>query len=254
MIISLMRACHMKKFSKKLKKYHKILLFFILVSVSSMLTSGCLSMQLSEIRTDITELKKELETANQQNKELNEKIRQLHKELDELEESVQAGHIDIQEIMTEIAAIKEKLGLEITRSIKPRAEEKKIDKPETAEDYYKKAYEKYKLKKYNQAVEEFKDFMEKFPESGFVDVAQFWLGECYYEQGDWAKALEEYMKVIRLYPFGSEVPDAYLKLGLCYLEQNNKAKALENFQVVVDIFPHSKAAPLAKEKIRQLKQ
>jgi tol-pal system protein YbgF len=249
-----MCSCLMKQLSEKKKKYHKILLFIILISISGILTSGCLSMQLSEIRTDITELKKELETANQQNKELNEKIAQLRRDLDELEQSAQAGHIDIQEIITELATIKEKLGLEITRSIRPRAEEKKIDKPETAEDYYKKAYEKYRLKKYDQAIEEFKSFMEKFPGSGFVDVAQFWLGECYYAQGDWSKAIEEYMKVIRLYPFSSKVPDAYLKLGLCYLEQDNKVKALENFQVVVDIFPHSKAAPIAQEKIRQLKQ
>jgi tol-pal system protein YbgF len=244
----------MKKIYSNQKKYYKILLMLVLVSISSLLTYGCISTQLNEIRTDISEVKKELETTKQQNRELNEKIRQLNGQLDELEKKMQLGQIDFEEIILELTKIKEKLGLEITKSIKPRVEEQRIEKPETAEDFYKAAYEKYRLKRYDQAAEEFKNFMEKFPNSGFIDIVQFWLGECYYAQRDWPKAIEEYMKLIRLYPFGSKVPEGYLKLGLCHLEQNNKAKALEYFQVIVDIFPHSKVAPIAQEKIRLLKQ
>ena len=215
---------------------------------------GCISTHLNKIRQDISQLQREIVSLKQENQELNQKISNLQIALDDLERRIAKDQISSEEVWKELARIRESLGLK--PSAPPQREVKKavVAPPETASDFYSLAYEKFRHMDYTEAIKEFRTFINRFPESELIDIAHFWLGECYYALEDWSTAVAEYERLIKLYPFGNKVPDAYLKLGYCHLNQNDKLKALKNFQMVVDIFPHSKAATIAKEKISQLKQ
>lgn len=237
------------------KKYIKLLLLISFLTATAILFPSCLSTHLRMIREDISEIQKELESIQQENQELNQKVIDIKNNLEELEKRIQEGRINLEEVKNELAMIREKLGLGAYTLPQVEAKgETFLGPARTPEDFYRLSYEKFKKRNYAQAIKEFKTFIERFPDSELISLSQFWLGECYYAQGDWSKAIAEYRKLITLYPFGRKVPDAYLKIGYCYLNLDDKSKALENLQIVVDIFPHSEAASIAKEKIRQLKQ
>jgi tetratricopeptide (TPR) repeat protein len=68
----------------------------------------------------------------------------------------------------------------------------------------------------------------RHPDSEYAGNAQYWIGECYYTQRDYARALEAFNKVIERYPKGQKVPDALLKVGFSLTALTTCARALRD--------------------------
>ena len=56
--------------------------------------------------------------------------------------------------------------------------------------------------------------MRTFPRTDLADDAQWYIGECYQQDGKFAEAVDAYNRVITNYPKGDRVPDAYYKRGI----------------------------------------
>lgn len=93
---------------------------------------------------------------------------------------------------------------------------------------YKAALLAYKKKQFNTAIQAFRAVLNTpFPHS-LKDNAQYWIGECYYTQGNYGEALTEFKQVPLLYPKGNKVVHAQIKMAYCYahLGQREQARAL----------------------------
>ncbi|MDE0032969.1 MAG: tol-pal system protein YbgF [Deltaproteobacteria bacterium] len=105
---------------------------------------------------------------------------------------------------------------------------------------------------YSGAIEQFKKFLEKHPDSNLADNAQYWIGESYYALQNFDQAIVEFDLVRKDYPKSDKVPAAWLKIGYSFAELGNRVDARLFLQEVISRFPQSKEAEKAQDKIRSL--
>jgi tol-pal system protein YbgF len=118
-----------------------------------------------------------------------------------------------------------------------------------AGDDYRAAVELVKAAKYEAALAALRSFIVKYPRHDFADNAQYWIGEAYYAQKDFARGLIEFRKVVEVYPRGNKVPDALLKVGYCYQALGQAEKARAMLEQVVTLYPKSEPATLAARRL-----
>ncbi len=137
----------------------------------------------------------------------------------------------------------------------------------SAEETYQAAAADLSRGRYPLAVQGFREFLRRYPDSALADSAQYGIGEAYFSmaratagQGqaersrrDWEQAVLEFRKVSANYPRGSKVPTALYKEALALGELKQTAQAQARLQYLIDNFPQSAEAPLARERLAALK-
>lgn len=69
--------------------------------------------------------------------------------------------------------------------------------------------EDYNINKdYHRAIELYEKLIERFPNSGFEDYAQYRIGDCYRYLNDIPQAIEAYNKLIEMYPHSQYILEA----------------------------------------------
>jgi tol-pal system protein YbgF len=114
---------------------------------------------------------------------------------------------------------------------------------------YNTAYLDFTRGKYDVAVTEFRQYVQRFPTSDNADNAQYWIGECYYSQGRYQDAEKEFRQVLTAYPDGNKAPSAAYKLALVYLAEKRKPEARNQFKRVVQQYSGSNEAKLAQARL-----
>lgn len=104
----------------------------------------------------------------------------------------------------------------------------------------------------DRAIQVFRDFLRKRPESPYVPNAHYWIGDCYYVLGDYYQAILKFNDVRQQYPRSDRAAPALLKIGLAFLEMGNKGEARLAFQKVVNDYPSLPEAAKAREKLQAL--
>jgi tol-pal system protein YbgF len=121
------------------------------------------------------------------------------------------------------------------------------------ETLYAAAYETFKEGKYEKARNEFSNYLKLHPRTEYSGNAQFWIGECYYNEQQYEKAILEYEKVVKEYPEGNKVPSALYKQGLAFLNLGDKASARLFLQQVIRDYPNTNQAKVARTKLIEIK-
>jgi len=101
---------------------------------------------------------------------------------------------------------------------------------------------------YQLAILGFNEYISGFPNTDRTDDAQFWIGECYYRQNDFAAAKAEYLKVVNKYPQSDKMASALYKLGKCFMELGDKTQAKKYYDQTIERFPDTAEAELAKQQ------
>jgi len=125
--------------------------------------------------------------------------------------------------------------------------------PLRAQADYQQAFNLLKQANYNQAIEAFSDYLQKYPAGKYSDNAQYWLGETYYVKRDFDNAINAYQALIDNYPESSKLAHGMLKIGFSYHELGNLQEARERLETVRDRFPGTTAARLAEDRLRTIK-
>jgi tol-pal system protein YbgF len=114
---------------------------------------------------------------------------------------------------------------------------------------YRAAVERVKAGDHAAGVAALRAFLARYPRHDFADNAQYWLGEAYYAQHDYAGALVEFRAVADTYPLGNKVPDALLKVGYCYQALGQKTKARAALEQLVTRYPKTEPAATAAKRL-----
>jgi tol-pal system protein YbgF len=128
----------------------------------------------------------------------------------------------------------------------------KEEPKEDMEGAYQQAYSTFRSGDYPAAVKQFKAFLDTYPKSEYADNAQYWIGECYYQQKDYERAILEYEKVVKQYPKGDKVASAMLKEGFAFWDLGDRLNAKLLFQKVIKQYPHSPQAEIAAKKLKTM--
>jgi tol-pal system protein YbgF len=117
---------------------------------------------------------------------------------------------------------------------------------------YESAYLDVTRGNYPLAIQGFGSYLQYYPNTELSDNAQYWIGEAYYAQNDFASAIREYQKLIDSYPKGDKVPAALLKLGFSNQTMGEEAAARAALERITKDFPKSEEARLAKDRLASL--
>ena len=118
---------------------------------------------------------------------------------------------------------------------------------------YAAAYQLFKNGHYTKAREAFQGFLAAYPTGEYSDNAQFWIGECFFNEKQYEKAILEYDNVTKKFPSSNKVPHALLKQGFSFLSLGDKASARLLLQQIIKDYPNTKQAKAARAKLQQIK-
>ena len=117
---------------------------------------------------------------------------------------------------------------------------------------YRIAYADFLAGDYNLALSGLREFLRSFPESADADDAQFYVGECLYNLGDYEAAVEEYDAVILHYSDSQYRVSAMFKKALSFLSSNQTAQGVILLQQLIRRYPDTNEARMARERLRSL--
>jgi tol-pal system protein YbgF len=103
-------------------------------------------------------------------------------------------------------------------------------------------------------IQGFDMYLRSFARTDAADDAQWYIGECQYNDGKFPAAVDAYNKVIVNFPKGDRVPDAYYKRGVAFTNMKQPDQARESFEMLIKLFPDHDAARLAKQQLTRLTQ
>ena len=117
---------------------------------------------------------------------------------------------------------------------------------------YRTAYAKWRAGDGPACVEHFQKFVKTYPTSDHADDATYWMGDCYFKQGNFSAAVLRFDDVARQYPGGNKAPDALYRQGEALLRMGHGEAASHAFQKVLRDYPDSARAPEARRQLELL--
>jgi tol-pal system protein YbgF len=114
------------------------------------------------------------------------------------------------------------------------------------------AWSDYTLGQWALCVSGFDTYLKTFPRNDRAAEAQFYIGECHYNDGKFNEAIEAYNRTIDNYPRGARIPDAYYKRGVVLERLGQLDRARESYEGAIKNFPDSEPARLSKQRLDSL--
>ncbi len=119
------------------------------------------------------------------------------------------------------------------------------------EELWSSAEKNYLEQKLNEAINDYREIVKKYPKSTKADSAQFLIASIYNnELQDFRNAITEYKKFTELFPNDYKTPKALFLIGFIY---NNQLHEIDSAKIVYEEFiakyPDDELAPSAQMEI-----
>jgi tol-pal system protein YbgF len=101
-------------------------------------------------------------------------------------------------------------------------------------------------------IDGFSTYLRNFSRTDQGDDAQWYIGECYQQDGKFTEAVDAYNRVITNFPKGDRVPDAYYKRGMALSAMGQTDRARESFEALMKSYPDHDMARMAKQQVDRL--
>ena len=129
--------------------------------------------------------------------------------------------------------------------------EVEVEKSEQAA--FDRGLAEFRAANFAAANQSFSAFLQRYPESGYLSLAYFWLGSTYFAQQDCTNAIPAYQTVTTRFPTSQKAPEALLNIASCQLDLKDKGGARETLEQLLKKYPSSVAARMGKERLTELK-
>lgn len=104
-------------------------------------------------------------------------------------------------------------------------------------------------RQYDNALRNFKDFTDVYPDHTLAANAWFWQGEAYYQLKNYVDAAVAYEQVIAKFPRSAKYPSALMKQGICLFSLGKPDVARLRLNEAIQKFPGSPEAVRAQRFI-----
>ena len=241
-------------------------LFVVLSPVLFSLTacSGVAARDTDILRSDVMMLKQENRQLRQQLAELDSlvrnktddmsgeranfatDIRQLEERVSVIEQRID----DLQQRILRMAAVVNAAGAQQASGTQAQAAAGETT-PEAASprDIFDLAYRDYTASQYQIAIEGFRDFLNRFPESSLAPEALLYIGNSYRAMKKHQEAIESFRRIIDEFPDSPLHADALYKIGDSLIESGDRSRGEVYLQTLIQKFPDTNAARLARAKL-----
>ncbi|MDE1993804.1 MAG: tol-pal system protein YbgF, partial [Rhizobiaceae bacterium] len=113
-------------------------------------------------------------------------------------------------------------------------------------DQYKVAYGHVLSGDYADAEQEFRQYIQSYPNSARAADANFWLGEALYSQGKYNDAAKTFLNAHQKYSNSEKAPTMLLRLGMSLAALDNKDTACATLREVTKRYPKAEKAVTSK--------
>lgn len=164
----------------------------------------------------------------------------LKSRVDQLNDAIHQKEYEIEDLKNQLAIRKEKIA-ELEKNLRTRSGALSSSLDVDLSDFatsYEKALQHYYSREFDAAIYLFSMLLETSPTHRLASNCQYWLGECYFGQGDYSMGLEAFQKVLA-YEESFKKDDALLMMGRCYIFLGDKQTALTMFDRLMSEFPDS---------------
>jgi tol-pal system protein YbgF len=116
---------------------------------------------------------------------------------------------------------------------------------------YQDALDDFQVRRYDSAINKFRDLIARNDNSSLADNCQYWIGECYFAMGKYYEAVAEFQKV---YTFSrsNKSSDAQLMIGIAFMKSGEKDMARAELTMLTSFNPESDSARKAQRYLRML--
>lgn len=114
--------------------------------------------------------------------------------------------------------------------------------PRGEQNAYNAALKAVRSGRINEGIRMFREFLQRYPNGRYAANADYWIGECLYQQGKYQDALSQFNTVNSSFPSHHKNADALLKAGLTLNKMGDNNGANEKFRAILASFPNSEAA------------
>lgn len=114
--------------------------------------------------------------------------------------------------------------------------------PRGEQNAYNAALKAVRSGRTNEGIRMFREFLQRYPNGRYAANADYWIGECLYQQGKYQDALSQFNTVNSSFPSHHKNADALLKAGLTLNKMGDNNGANEKFRAILASFPNSEAA------------
>jgi tol-pal system protein YbgF len=111
---------------------------------------------------------------------------------------------------------------------------------------------RFKAKEYQSAYKVFEQFLGGQPDKREAAKAQYLMGECLFNQGEYDLAILDYQKVISNYADDPHISAALLRQGMAFEKLTDKETAKVVYAKLLADHPRSREAKVARERLENL--
>lgn len=106
---------------------------------------------------------------------------------------------------------------------------------------------------FDKAALELASFVARYPGSGYVDAARFWLGNALYGLKNYRDAITHFRAMVTTAPTHPRAPEAMLAIANCQAEMKDIKAARKTLDDLIKAYPGTEAATASKERLATLK-
>ena len=178
-------------------------------------------------------------------------LNRLDRQLAFLEDKLERSQYELKKISSKVGEFE---NIKVAVYEKNKSDSLDIDNIKSKE-LYELAYSDYIGRRYDLAISEFKELLQKYPNSIFVDKALFYLGLLYKDiRNEPDSAIYYYDSLITNYKESSYTKSAILKLIDIYQSKGDYKKAYNLAKKLIDEYFASPEAKIAQDKLEELEQ
>ena len=96
-------------------------------------------------------------------------------------------------------------------------------------------------------------FTRRYPGSGYIDSARFWLGNALYGKRDYKEAISTFRALVNAAPEHPRAAEALLAVANCQVEMKDIKAARRTLDDLLKAYPKSEAAAAGRERLGSLK-
>lgn len=188
----------------------------------------------------------QLELANQI-EQLKTQLSQLRGQIDQLTNELATQQKRSRDLYTDLDARLKKLE---PTSITLDGQTVSVDRNEQSS--YDSALALFRASDFRAAVGALQSFIARYPASAYAALAQYWLGNAYYQLKDYKAAVTAQRVVVERHPDSPRAPDALLNIAASQIELNDRNGARATLNRVIKDYPNSEAVTPARERLKSL--
>ena len=200
--------------------------------------------QLQQLRRTLVELNALIESQREEMARMRGAQEQLLRDVAELQRRQR-------ESVAGVAGVEERL-----RKMEPQ--QVSVDGKEfLADPEEKRAYEEaialLRSGDFDRAASALGAFTRRYPGSGYIDSARFWLGNALYGKRDYKEAISTFRALVNAAPEHPRAAEALLAVANCQVEMKDIKAARRTLDDLLKAYPKSEAAAAGRERLGSLK-